>query len=563
MPFLPEGEGLTVTGLIFMTLVYGFILLKAAQCIGEGSEMLLTVFGPGVVGGIVIPLFGAIPDGMIILFSGLSGGTRLEMLAELEIGLGTLAGSTVCLLTVPWAITIFLGRRDLDPITGKAQWKFVDNVKVPKCDNKFSLLHSGITVTKSTANSVWVMCGTSMCYLVIQVPAFIWSSLSLEEQANNEQVPALIGLIVSLFALVGYFIYQLKSSTADENTKRMAEEARVRRWQRHFGSTIGQFDNVIKETFIRMDLDYSGDLDIKELGVGLKLLGLDISNDKLLRTVMAKMDEDGSGKISLVEFRKAVRLWMHCDNRALNLPTYLRRLSSQFQENRRLSSDRTPQQDTNYQADSMDQLEFPRPRGSRESQVFDFVCNVLHEREPLLGDSYQDEFEANMKDEGSEKHVLRKASLYLIIGLGVVLLFSDPMVSVLSNLSAKIGVGSFYVSFVVTPLASNASEIVTALYFAASKTETKVSMSHASLYGAACMNNTFCLAIFLFLIYYNDLPWNFSAETMCILLSELAIALLAYKRTIPLWKAVVGLLIYPIAILFVIFCDQASKGSIW
>jgi len=80
------------------------------------------------------------------------------------------------------------------------------------------------------------------------------------------------------------------------------------------------------------------------------------------------------------------------------------------------------------------------------------------------------------------------------------------MVAILGKLASKIGVGAFYVSFVVTPIASNVTEVVSALYFAKSKTEAKVSTAHASLYGAACMNNTFCLAVFFFIIYFNRLP---------------------------------------------------------
>ena len=50
---------------------YGFILFKAAVLIGEGSEKLLLIYGPGIVGGLLIPILGAIPDGAIVLVSGL------------------------------------------------------------------------------------------------------------------------------------------------------------------------------------------------------------------------------------------------------------------------------------------------------------------------------------------------------------------------------------------------------------------------------------------------------------------------------------------------------------
>lgn len=40
------------------------------------------------------------------------------------------------------------------------------------------------------------------------------------------------------------------------------------------------------------------------------------------------------------------------------------------------------------------------------------------------------------------------------------------------------------------------------------------------LQGAACMNNTFCLGVFMFLIYFRSLAWEFSAETVTILLVQ-------------------------------------------
>lgn len=51
---------------------------------------------------------------------------------------------------------------------------------------------------------------------------------------------------------------------------------------------------------------------------------------------------------------------------------------------------------------------------------------------------------------------------FKIMGQGtlMVLLFSDPMVGVLSALGDAIGVQAFYISFILAPLASNASELL-------------------------------------------------------------------------------------------------------
>ena len=62
--------------------------------------------------------------------------------------------------------------------------------------------------------------------------------------------------------------------------------------------------------------------------------------------------------------------------------------------------------------------------------------------------------------------VKRKAFGMMLVGLTLILVFSDPMVDVMSNVGARIGVPPFYVSFVLAPLASNASELIASLTYA-------------------------------------------------------------------------------------------------
>lgn len=83
----------------------------------------------------------------------------------------------------------------------------------------------------------------------------------------------------------------------------------------------------------------------------------------------------------------------------------------------------------------------------------------------------------------------------------------------------------FYVAFVLAPLASNASELIASVNYAAKKTPKSISISIATLEGAACMNNTFGLAIFMFLVYYQGLAWQYLAETAVILVVQVC----AYK----------------------------------
>lgn len=56
----------------FLTIMYGYVLFMASNLISDGSELLLLVPSmAGLVGSVVLPVLGAVPDGMMVLFSGL------------------------------------------------------------------------------------------------------------------------------------------------------------------------------------------------------------------------------------------------------------------------------------------------------------------------------------------------------------------------------------------------------------------------------------------------------------------------------------------------------------
>lgn len=92
----------------------------------------------------------------------------------------------------------------------------------------------------------------------------------------------------------------------------------------------------------------------------------------------------------------------------------------------------------------------------------------------------------------------------LLIGTVIVFLFSDPMVDAINSFSSSSGIPAFFVSFVVTPLASNASELVSSLQFAAKKRTKNLTLTFSQIYGAVTMNNTMCLGVFLALMYFRS-----------------------------------------------------------
>ena len=92
---------------MFLLACYAYILFFAANMIGDGSELLLLIPSiAGIVGSCVLPVLGAVPDGMIVLFSGMGPGAQ----ESLDVGVGALAGSTIMLITIPWALSVFAGK---------------------------------------------------------------------------------------------------------------------------------------------------------------------------------------------------------------------------------------------------------------------------------------------------------------------------------------------------------------------------------------------------------------------------------------------------------------------
>ena len=62
------------------------------RCDFPGCELLVLLYGPGIIGSLVIPILGALPDSLIILLSGLGSGTKQEIQGQLSVGVGTLVG---------------------------------------------------------------------------------------------------------------------------------------------------------------------------------------------------------------------------------------------------------------------------------------------------------------------------------------------------------------------------------------------------------------------------------------------------------------------------------------
>merc|ERR1712107_191016 len=164
---------------------------------------------------------------------------------------------------------------------------------------------------------------------------------------------------------------------------------------------------------------------------------------------------------------------------------------------------------------------------------------------------------ADLSPEMQQSLLTKRAFSKMFLVTGLVLLFSDPMCDLLTVIGDKLEINTFFVGFLLAPLASNASEMVAAMRLASQKTVSSMENSLASLEGAAIMNNTFCLAIFMFLIIFQGLAWRFTAETISILAAQVMVALIVFSGSVhTLFRGLLVLTCYPLSLVLVLVLEK-------
>jgi len=147
-----------------------------------------------------------------------------------------------------------------------------------------------------------------------------------------------------------------------------------------------------------------------------------------------------------------------------------------------------------------------------------------------------------------------------LLGTCLVVVFSDPITDVLDEVGARTGINAFYVGFVVAPLITNGSELLASYTFALKKTSKSIVVAYEQLLGAAVLNNSYCLFIFLALIYAQNLYWDYTAEVLALFAAEVLVFLVATQLQVHTMKtAFLVLTVYPLA-LALVWCLESLLG---
>ncbi len=587
---MSDGCDNTVGGffqLLLLLVVYGAVLFKSADVLSEGSELLMFVPSiKDVVGSIVLPILGAVPDGAIVLFSGM--GPIQEAQEQLNVGVGALAGSTIMLLTIPWFLSLWAGRVDL--VNGSADTTY-KRAAARRLTNGWSLTTTGVSVKPIIKKNAYMMLATGFpCYLIIQIPAFVDGVQTDSHLAGDEHPFAVVGLVLCVVLFAYYLYFQAHNEDTDalfdqilkrwlngevklqgslsgilcDQLQGLAELRRLNvenntvnhtglsqhlideSLQKSRATDMKRLRTLIKPIFRRYDKDHGGSIDkveffslmqdLNESAAGFLEEGLPtgsvdpLRNGQTVEAIFNQWDTSHDGTIDFDEFCN--KFYERAEKYALKSPA------------------------ANAAATSIN-----RPR-EPESKAHD-----VYEDADGDGDDDNEEEEMPPKElieasgEINMAKLKKTAATSMFFGTLVVLLFSDPMVDVLSALGHFINIKPFYISFVLAPLASNASELVASMNYASKRTKDTITTSLSTLLGAANMNNTFCLGIFFALIVFrNGLKWTFSAETISILLVEVIMFFFAIMKNMQLWSAFVVLSFFPLSVAVVAFLESDIVG---
>ncbi|KAM5586194.1 hypothetical protein ABKV19_005216 [Rosa sericea] len=506
----------TILGNLFLIIVYGGLMYLAATYLSTGSELLLEILGPGIIGGLFLPILGALPDAMLILVSGLSGSTETAQ-DQVSVGMGLLAGSTIMLITVVWGSCVFIGKCDIE-----------NNIAVDNKDTKgLSLTGSGVSTDIWTSYSAIVMAVSVIPFIVVQLPQLLSST-------SAKQLAVLIGLVFSLALLISYCMYQVfqpwiqRRRVAYVELKRVMAGLLKHLKMRALGklrNDTGELNkDVIEKLFHTIDVDGDGYLshsELRALIVGIRFDEIELDREDAVDKVMKDFDTCSDDQISRIEFIAGVEKWLteakHAGRSTSNSGHHTMKI------------------------------------------LFDFHEQTKKEHDLVGADDQSNEV---VEGVDNPKRTSIKAGLMLLAGTLIAAAFADPLVDAVDNFSDATSIPTFFISFIALPLATNSSETVSAIIFASRKKRVTASLTFSELYGAATMNNVLCLSVFLALVYVRGLTWDFSAEVLVIVIVCVVMGVFGSLRTtFPLWTTFIAYLLYPFSLVLVYVLDYIFGWS--
>ena len=333
---LPDDAG-GFCQVVFLGAAYAYILFYGSGLINRGSELLLLIPSMSrLVGSVVNPVLSGVPDATLVLFSGLGSDPK----TQLGIGMGSLAGSNVFLLTVPWAVAIITGRVRLSE-DGTPQYLPPDGWPsgrpFRKLDSSLHFLQTGVRCSRSVRNATILMVITTISYLFLLIPAASNGCFVTSQDCSVDGWSTLVGGVFAATLFVAYLVFQVALSPSDSMNDEKVDQLRREAIREHLITIRGLFPHrfvdaagivpVVPESrrfqrcllpfFREFDVNHTGYMDRCDFSLLLSQIGERPSPEQL-DILMRAVDLDNKGRVSFMDFAR-------CVAQIINDPKYLLR----------------------------------------------------------------------------------------------------------------------------------------------------------------------------------------------------------------------------------------------
>ncbi|PIA58975.1 hypothetical protein AQUCO_00400083v1 [Aquilegia coerulea] len=558
--------------------------------------------------------------------------SKSKEMAQLHVmtGVGSLAGSTIFVLTFLWGTCLYFGKLELPSIS---ESKTTDSKKSTSQDLSFrkqlwsSLTGTGVTIDPETIITAWIMLTSLVPFIILQI------SIIFKLHSLMRHIITLVAFIVSVAFLLSYFCYQIfKPWIQKRRLEFVMNEHLLHEFLKHIqklaeGKLLTSQGapnlEVIRSLFQNFDLDKNKDLTHDELDKIIREIWTEELHHKGEQAIMKDLDMNGNDIICEEEFvtglTKRLLLSKHqgkCFFNKSTLDDLFKQIKTRYERNKHLISEiskhaqdsglgnlltdegelnvtvakrlfnefdldndkcislmelRTAIQGIKFEqtgssqeevlAHLMEELDknddkvidenefvnaFSKLLGSKTT-MDDIYLEVWKKTEELFDEKEQRE----LNNLDSVKKWATPISL-LLLGTFILSLSSQPLVGSVQQFSKAAGIPSFFVSFVIIPLATNTRRAKSIIASANKKKRRMTFLAFSEIYGSAFMNNILGLSLLLAIIYFRGLAWDFSAEVLVIVIVATIMGLIGclFSR-IPLWTCFIAYLLYPLSLAFV------------
>ncbi|KAF8033048.1 hypothetical protein BT93_D1820 [Corymbia citriodora subsp. variegata] len=502
--FLPCTTGLL--GEIFLIVVYEFLLGYAANYVSSGSELFFRMFGTGIFSSSLFQILGSLPSVIIMLVSSVSSSAdTVETTAAM--GMAMLTGSAVYSLTMVWGSIVAFGSRSISKTSSSSITS--SNQPTKKCYDHFlpsGIVGSGIETDTETKKIARIM-------FVSMIPFFMLQLAKVINSTTGTKVVVSITLGVTVILLIAdYIVLVFRPWIQEKSFAYITSKYSGNSAFRSLCMVDGKpSESRIKEVFRKIDQNKDLKVSKAELYaflLGLQMEGADVSTNDYAVAMMTEFDESHDASLSEMEFVQGMVKWLDQGT----LP------SNSLAQDRAKSKSRSN-----------------TSTGTTEGQ------------ERLLS---QQDATSKPRSALAVSWNYTKAGFLIILGTTMIIILGSPLMQSFEDVASDLNMPSFFVSYVMLPLAMTYKQVLQAITSARKKTLKDISGPMSEVYRGVYLNNLTGLATFLSLVLIKDLSWNVSAEVLVVLLICSSMGVLtSFCTEFPLWTSFLAYSLYPISIL--------------